>query len=301
MPTVTGAFSELLAPGIRKISFDEYKSRPAQYSQIAKMGKSSRAYEEDLEVVGLGAMPPKPEGSATVYTDPTQGGKKRWTHISYGLGFRVTREIMDDDLYNVMKKMPRQLGKSARVVREVRFFNMLNNAFTTEYGYQKFGANEALINTSHTLIGGGTLANRAAADADLGAASLEAAVLNFNTLTDEVGVPIVEIPKWLVVGPALEQTAVELLGGEFRPYTTDNTVNFLTKSRNLQIMVVNYLVDPDSWFVLSEDHDLQFIERTPMQMQNGDDFDSGDAKFKCFQRFSVGAGEWRGIYGSLGV
>lgn len=301
MPTTTGQFSQLLAPGLRKIFFQHLKERPPQYSKIANMLTSSRAYEEDLEMAGLGSMPQKPEGTSIVYQDPIQGGKKRYTHISFGLGFRVTTEMYEDDLYGPMKKMTKELGKAARNVREIRFFNVLNNAFTTEFGFPKNNVNEALISTSHTLIGGGTLSNRSATDADLGVAALEAAVLLFDNLTDENGIPMVMKPKWLIVPPATKQVATEILGSEFRPYTADNTVNAVIQNDSFTCEVVNYLTDPDSWFLLSDDHNLNFFERAAVRFQNGDDFDTGDAKFKAFQRFSVGASEWRGIFGSLGA
>jgi len=303
MPTTTGQFSQLLAPGLRKIFFQHLKERPPQYSQLFNMNSSSRAYEEDLEIAGLGTMPAKPEGNSITYQDPVQGGKKRYTHVSFGLGFRVTVEMYEDDLYGPMKRMTRELAKAGRNVREVRSFNVLNNGFTTEFGFPKFGANEALISTSHTLIGGGTLANRATTDADLGVAALEAAILLFDNLTDENGIPIVLKPRWVIVPPALKQVAREILGSEFRPYTADNTVNAVIQNDSLQDMVVNYLTDSDSWYVLADksEHDLNFFERAAVRFQNGDDFDTGDAKFKAFQRFSVGAGEWRGLFGSLGA
>jgi hypothetical protein len=101
----------------------------------------------------------------------------------------------------------------------------------------------------------------------------------------------------------LKQVAREILGSEFRPYTADNTVNAVIQNDSLQDMVVNYLTDSDSWYVLADksEHDLNFFERAAVRFQNGDDFDTGDAKFKAFQRFSVGAGEWRGLFGSLGA
>lgn len=303
MPTTTGQFAQLLAPGLRKIFFQHLKERPAQYSMIANMNTSSRAYEEDLEMAGLGIMPTKPEGTAITYQDPVQGGKRRYTHVSYGLGFRVTEEMYADDLYGPMKRMTRELAKGARNVREVTFFNVLNNGFTTEVGFPKFGTTESLFNTAHVLIGGGTLANRASTDADLGVAALEAAILLFDNLTDENGIPIVIKPKHLIVPPALKQVAREILGSEFRPYTANNEVNAVIQNDSLSDMVVNYLTDSDSWFLLADkdEHDLNFFEREPVRFQNGDDFDTGDAKFKAFQRFSVGHGEWRGTFGSLGA
>ena len=301
MPMVTGAFSQLLVPGLRRVFFQHLKERPTQYDKIFNTHTSSRAFEEDLEVAGLGTMPTKLEGTATIYQDAIQGGKKRYTHISFGLGFRVTIEMMEDDLYNVMRRMSRELAKAARNVREVRSFNVFNNAFTTEFGFQKFGNNEALIGT-HTLLGGGTFANRPATDADLGIASLEAAILNYDTLVDEQNMPALIMPKVVLVHPEFKQVARELLNSEFRPYTANNEINAIMQE-GLTWFMSQYLTDTDAWFLLADkaDHDLNFFERAAVRFQNGDDFDTGDAKFKAFQRFSVGAGEWRGVYGSTGA
>jgi hypothetical protein len=211
---------------------------------------------------------------------------------------------MDDDLYGPMKRMTKELAKSGRNIREVVSFNVFNNAFTStlQSGFPKLGNTEALITTSHTLIGGGTAANRPTTDADLGIASLEAAILHYDTLNDEVGMPIYIVPKLLLCHPENKQVARELLTSEFRPYTTNNEINAVMQE-GLTWMQSQYLTDTDAWFLLAakEDHDLKFFERTAIQFQNGDDFDTGDAKFKAFQRFSVGAGEWRGIYGTTGV
>lgn len=301
MPTNTGQFGELLAPGLRKIFFDSYRAKEAQYAKLANVITSERAYEEELEIFGIGTMPEKPEGTSTIYQDPGQGGKKRYTHISFGLGFRVTREMHDDDLYGQIKKMPNQLGKSARNIREIRFFNLLNNGFTTEFGFLKAGNQEALFNTAHTLLGGSTQANRSATDADVGIASLEAAILLFDNLVDEMGFPITVSPKYLVHAPSTKQIVRELLGSEFRPDTTNNAINALREDGLVGLMV-NYLSNTNSWFLFADkgEHDFKFVERTPIEFQNGDDFDTGDAKYKSFQRFSVGASEYRGSFGSIG-
>jgi phage major head subunit gpT-like protein len=302
MPNVTGAFSHLLAPGLRKVFFQHLDERSAEYSKIANMERSSRAWEEDLEVGGLGSMPVKPEGRGIVYQDFRQGGKKRYTHLTYGLGFRVTLEMMEDDLYGVMRKNTRELAKAARNAREVAFFNMLNNGFTVEYGFPKFGVKEPLIAVSHTKLGGGIGSNRATTDADLSPTSLEAAIISFEALKDEMDIPVVIKPRMLLVPPQLKMVAREILGSEFRPYTSNNEINAL-REEGLDYMVGHYLVDSDGWFLLAGkgDHDLNFFERQAVRFQNGDDFDTGDAKFKAFQRFSTGAGEWRGVYGSEGV
>lgn len=302
MPAVTGAFSHLLAPGLRKVFFQHLNERPEEFSKIFNMETSSRAYEEDLEIVGLGTMPVKPEGTGITYQDPSQGEKKRYTHVTYGYGYRVTMEMMEDDLYGVMKKMTKELAKGGRNVKEVTAFNLLNNGFTTTFGFPKSGANETLFNTAHTLLGGGTLANRPSTDADLGIASLEAAVITFHTWTDEKGIPVVIQPKIVLHHPDNIMTARELLGSQYRPYTGNNEVNAIMKE-GLEAFTSHYLTDADAWFLLAgkDDHDLKFFTRRSMAFQNGDDFDTGDAKFKAFQRFSVGVGEWRGVYGTTGA
>ena len=303
MATQTGQFGQLLAPGLRKIFFSHLKGKEKeqQWKQIANFVTSTRAYEEDLEIVGMGSMPQKPEGEGIVYQDPSQGEKVRYTHVTYGLGFRVTEEMHEDDLYGQIKKMPMQLTKAALNIREVVFFNLLNNGFTSVYGFPKFGTNETIFNTAHTLRGGGTQANRLAVDADLGIASLEAAVLLFDNLVDEMGFPITIKPRKLVHAPALKQIVRELLGSEFKPYTNANEINAV-KQDGFTPIQVNYLTNTNSWFLFAdnEDHDFKFIERRAITYQTGDDFDSGDMKNKATQRFSVGVGEYRGSFASQG-
>lgn len=302
MPHVTGAFSYLLAPGLRKVFFQHYKDREKEYTKVVKVLSSSRNYEEVLEVAGLPSMPPKVEGKGIVYQNFIQGGIKRFTWVTYGLGFRVTEEMMEDDLYNIMNRNGRALKKSAMNAVEVNVFNLYNNAFTTEYGFPKNGVNQALISTSHTLIGGGSAGNRPATDADISFGALEAAILHFNTLNDERGMPIDLEPAKLLFHPNDLFLVQELLGSDYKPFTGNNEINPL-KGRLTPIWS-RYLTDPDAWFVIAslddEDGPVMYWRRQ-LRFQNGDDFDSGDAKFKATQRFGYGCAEWRYLYGSTGA
>lgn len=301
MPASTGAFSSLLAPGLRKVFFMEYTDHKPEYQDIFYMTTSSRTYEEHLELAALGTMPPKNEGVSILYQDFIQGGVKRFTHVAYGLGFRVTEEMMEDDLYSVMTRNTKALKRSAMNAREVAAFNVINNSFTTEYGFPKNGTNEALVATSHTLIGGGTASNRPGTDVDISYAALEAAVLNYNTLVDERNMPIDIMPETLLFHPNDLFLVTELLESEYRPFTANNEVNPL-KSRFKPVWS-RYLTDTDAWWLLGEKSEEGLIGfmRRELRFQNGDDFDSGDAKFKATQRFSFGCSEWRYLYGSSGA
>lgn len=301
MPATTGAFSYLLAPGLRKVFFMHLQDRKKEYEQIFFMTTSKRAYEEHLELAALGTMPRKNEGESIIYQDFIQGGVKRFTHVAYGLGFRATEEAMEDDLYAVFTRNTKALKRSAMNAREVAAFNVLNNSFTTEYGFPKAGANEALVSTSHTLIGGGTASNRPATDVDISYAALEAAVLNYNTLVDERNMPVDIMPETLLFHPSDLFLVTELLESEYRPFTANNEVNPL-KSRFKPVWS-RYLTDSDAWWLLGEKSEEGLIGfmRRELRFQNGDDFDSGDAKFKATQRFSFGCSEWRYLYGSTGA
>lgn len=300
----SGQGSRLLAPGIRNVIFQAYREKATVYDKIFNVKTSKRAYEEDLEFVGLGIMTEQPEGESVTYTTPTQGELKRYTHVSFGGAFRITRQMKDDDLYGIVNgragKMARELGKGARAIRETRAANVFNNGFTVADGFPKNGTQETLFNTAHTQLMGPSVSNRGAVD--LSQAALEAAIIAFRKLTDENGIPIVVMPEQLIVPPELIMVARELLGSEYRPYEANNTIN-PTRADRLSMQDWNYLTDTDAWFVAAAkgDHDLNFIVRTDLEYEYSDDFDTGDMKNKAFQRFSVGHGDWRGVYGSPGV
>jgi len=156
---VRGAFSNLLAPGFRKIVFESYKQRETEGNKLVNMGSSGRAYEEDFPIAGFGTLLTKPEGGSVTYQDAIQGTAKRYTWTTYGLGFRITQEMMDDDLYGIMgNKMSRALGRSARNNFEVVAHAPYNNAFNTAFA--GFVSGESLCSTAHANIRGGTQANR---------------------------------------------------------------------------------------------------------------------------------------------
>jgi phage major head subunit gpT-like protein len=301
MPATTGAFSHLLAPGVRNTFFMYKKDAPTEYEKIFLVDKSNKNYEENLEIAALGVMPQKQQGSPILYQEMIQGGIKKFIHATYGLGFRATEEVMEDDLYGVIKKNAKALKRSALVAREVVSFGVLNRAFTTEYGFPKNGVNEALISTAHTLLGGGTGANRPSTDLDISQAALEAALIAFNLYVDDRSMPIEVEPKYILTHPSQQFLVQELLTSDHRPYTANNEVNVLKGM--LTAMTSRYLDDADAWFVLSDKNEdgLVFFERRALTLQNGDDFDTGDAKFKATQRFSAGCSEWRNLYGSTGV
>lgn len=299
MATDTGAFSNLLVVGLRKIYFEKHAIIPDEYSQIFNIDSSTKSYEEDLPVSGLGIAVEKPEGESITYVEPVEGDKKRYTNVSYGLGFRVTHEMYADDQYRIMQKMAKGLAQSMKQRVENIAWAVLNNAFSVTYP----GADALeLCSDVHPLLGGGTHANEPSTDADLALASLQAGVQAFDDVVDDNGFPILIKPTKLVIPSALRFTAAELIGSTLKPYTGDNEINAL-RDADLKYFVGHYLTDTDAWFLVGEKgvHDLNFFWREKPKFDNDDDFDTGDAKFKSFMRIVAGHTDWRGVYGSQGA
>jgi hypothetical protein len=299
MTMVRGAFSNVLVPGFRKIVFESYKEKPTEASRWINMNTSKRAYEEDFNMAGFGTMPTKPEAASIVYQDALQGAVKRYVWNTYGLGFRITQELMEDDLYGIFgNKMSKALGRSARNNFEVIAASPLNNAFDSNF--TGFAAGEALVSTTHTSLRGGVQGNRPVGDADLGLLAVQAGLENFHAMTDESGLPIMYTPKYLMFSIGDYWIANQILKSQYLPGTALNDINQVANEGILP-MLTHYLTDPDAWFLLADNHDINYFDRRPPTFSNTDDFDTGDAKFKLTRRNGAGFGDWRGVYGSTGV
>lgn len=298
MTMFRGGFSNLLAPGYRKVVFETYKERPIEGTKLVNMNTSKRAYEEDFMLAGFGTLQPKVEGGPIVYQDIKQGTPKRYVWTTYALGFRITQEMMDDDLYAIMgNKLAKALGRSARNNAEVVMASVFNNAFNTSYS--GFTSGESLLG-AHTTLRGASVRNSPATAADLSLPALQAALENFHGLTDESGLPAMFIPKTLVFSVGDYWTAHQILKSQFLPGGSLNDINQVA-NEGIMPFLSHYMTDPDAWYLLADNNDINYFERRPFTFANTDDFETGDAKFKGTRRNGAGWGDWRGVYGSQGA
>lgn len=298
MVMIRGAFSNLLAPGFRKVVFETYKEKATEGDRWINMSTSSKAYEEDFPIAGFGTLLQKSEGGPVAYQDAVQGAVKRYLWTTYGLGFRISPEMMEDDLYGIMgAKMSKALGRSARNNFEVVAASPLNNAFDTSFN--GFVAGEALCSAAHALLRGGTVANKPA-DTDISLPALQAAVEHFHGLVDESGLPVMFLPKNVIYATGDHWIVNQILKTTQLPGGNQNDINQLSRE-GLTPFLYHFLTDPDSWFVTADNHDVNYFDRRKPTMTNTDDFETGDAKYKLTRRNGAGFGDWRGIYGSPGV
>lgn len=297
--TSTGSAARLLDPGFRFIFFRFLAEHDMEYSSVFNIMSSERAYEEDIVYAGLGAVPEKSEGSNVLYDDPIQGNVVRYTHIEYGLGFRVTEIMLEDDLYGVMNKVVQCLARSARHTIETIAWDVVNLAFDNTRPGQD---GVSLCHTAHPLIGGGTQANRPTVDGDLNGSNVQLAMDQFERMVDHRGLPIALMAKRILIPPELKWKARVTLNSAWVPGSTNNDVNAL-QDEGLTYDVSHFLVSTSAWFILASqgEHDLRFYKRRGVRFRSADDFDSGDSKHKVDFRCCAGFTSFYGTWGTSGA
>lgn len=298
----TASFSKALWPGINSWYGQAYSEYPEEWTQLFAQESSSRAYEEDVGVSGYGYAVEKNEGASISYDEEKQAFTTRYVHVVFGLGFVITREIFEDDQYDVVgKKRARGLAFSMRQTKETVAANVYNRAFNSSY---TGGDGVELCSTAHVNFAGGTWSNELTTAADLSEASLEQAMIDIADFQNDRGLKIAVQPQCLVVPSALQFEAERLLTTPGRVGTADNDVNALRQMGKLPggYKVNHYLTDADAWFIRTNCQDsLKAFSRRAMQFGLDNDFDTENAKFKATERYSFGWTDPRGIYGSPGA
>lgn len=298
--TVTRAqFQILLEPKLRNIWNQSWPPRPLEYPRFTNVTSSRKAQETDFKMTGLGSMVNKAEGTDVSYGDPIPGGTKVYTHTANALGYKITQEMQRHELYGQIAKLETSLMRSAVDRQETDAASILNNGFSTSFA--GFVSSEALFSTSHARLDGGTAqSNRPSTDISLGVTALQNGLIQFHLMLDDRGRPFLSVPRLLIIHPNDLMTARELLGSDYKPGTANNEINALRED-NLQYMVSHYVTDTNAWFLLGDNHDLNFIWDLRPQVDMDEDFDSKDIKRTLVQAYSEGYGEWRGSYGSSGT
>ena len=294
-----------LEPGLNSLFGMSYDSYSREYEQIFAIEDSQRAFEEEVLVTGFGGAPVKTEGQGVQFDNASESYTARYTHDTIALAFSLTEEAVEDNLYDSLgKRYVKALARSMANTKEVKGADVLNNAFSASFAG---GDGKALIATDHPLAGGGTAANRATTMADLNETSLEDALIDISTFTDDRGLTISVQATKLVVPPQLVFVADRILESTLRVGTADNDINAI---RNTGVLpggytVNHYLTDPDAFFLLTTvtemGEGLKMFQRTAMETSMEPDFSTGNLRYKARERYSFGFSDWRGIYGSQGA
>jgi len=288
-----------------------YMDEPSQYDKIAKIETFpvGKTYTE-AEISGLGQLRALGEGEAITFDSPSEGHKKSISTVKFGLGFQVTDDMGEDELFSMSKKMAGSLSKSAAYCREQNFFNLFNNGFATELGWD---GNPIFYATHSAMKSGDTINNLGSAD--LSDTSLKAAFEYFDNLVDESGLPIYATPNMLLIPNASRYLANDLLKATGRVWdaapgiTSANSekhnLNSLNPGMNVvpdwNYMTSRYITDSDSWFLLSDQADFRFLWKKKPAVSSSDDFATDNKMFKLVMRFSAACFDYKGAYGSPGA
>ena len=299
----SSSFAKLLWPGLNAIYGKEYNDYAVEWDKLFEKNTSDKAYEEDLGLSSFGLAVVKPEGSPISYDTERQGFTSRYNHVVYALGFIVTREIYEDDLYGkVGAQKAKALARSLRQTKEIVAANVYNRAFTAGY---VGGDGQVLLSTGHLNVAGGTFSNKIATDADLSEAALEQAVIDIAGFRDDRGLLIAAKPEKLVIPYQLQFEAKRILNADGRVGTDLNDPNVLKQSSIFNQVIVNHYLNStgnDDWFILTNvKGGLKYFERRGDQFEMDNDFDTENAKFKATARYSFGWSDPRAIYGSQGA
>jgi len=272
-----------LLPGLNALFGLEYKQYGEEHKEIYETETSERSFEEETKLSGFSAAPVKAEGAAIAYDNAQEAWTARYSHETIALGFSITEEAVEDNLYDSLsKRYTKALARAMAYTKQVKAASVLNNGFSSNY---VGGDGKALFAADHPLVSGGSNSNRLTAS-DLNETSLEAAVIQIAGWTDERGLLIAAKPRKLIVPPALMFTAKRLLAMGSIP--EGYTVN-------------HFLTDTNAWFLTTDvPNGMKHFVRTPLQNSMDGDFDTGNVRYKSRERYSFGWSDPLGMFGSPG-
>ena len=290
-----------LLPGLNALFGLEYKRYGEEHKEIYETEASERSFEEETKLSGFSAAPVKNEGGAISYDNAQEAFTARYSHETIALGFSITEEAIEDNLYDSLSaRYTKALARAMSYTKQVKAASVLNNGFSSSY---LGGDGVALFSTAHPLVSGGTNSNTAATPVDLNETSLEAATIQIAAWTDERGLLIAAKPRKLVIPPSLMFVATRLLETNLRVGTNNNDINALKNNGTIPegYTVNHFLTDVNAWFLLTDvPNGMKMFERTPLQNSMDGDFDTGNVRYKSRERYSFGWSDPLGAFGSSG-
>lgn len=297
----TGNIAKLLWPGLNARWGANYTEYPKEYTDLVDVFSSDLPYEEDQEVTGFGLAPIKAQGQAIPYDTMQQGVTTRYTHVAYGLGFIITHEaLMDNQYEKVGMQRTGSLAFSMRQTKENVVANMYNRAFNSSY---TFGDGVQLLSTAHPTLSGNQN-NTLAVAADMSEASLEDMVIQIGQAVNARGMRISLQAKSLIVPINLQFEAARILKSVGQNDTANNAINALRSMGMFTdgVKVNHYLTDTDAFFIRTNAPEgLKLFQREEATFAQDGDFDTSNLKYKAYERYAVGASDFRSLYGSPGA
>ena len=290
-----------LLPGLNALFGLEYARYGEEHKELYETESSERSFEEETKLSGFSAAPVKSEGAQIAYDNAQEAFTARYSHETIALGFSITEEAIEDNLYDSLSaRYTKALARAMAYTKQVKGASVLNNGFSSSY---LGGDGVALFSAVHPTVNGGTNANTPTTQVDLNETSLEAAVIQIAAWTDERGLLIAAKPRKLIVPPALMFVATRLLETNLRVGTNNNDVSAIVNNGTIPegYSVNHFLTDVNAWFLITDvPNGLKHFVRTPLQNSMDGDFDTGNVRYKSRERYSFGWSDPLGVWGTSG-
>jgi hypothetical protein len=293
-----------LLPGLNALFGMEYSTYGEEHKEIYESETSERSFEEETKLSGFSAAPVKNEGSAIAYDNAQEAWTTRYNHETIALGFSITEEAIEDNLYDSLSaRYTKALARAMAYTKQVKAAAVLNNGFTNSSQYYG-GDGVPLFSASHPLVSGGVNSNVPSVMTDLNETALENAVIQIAAWTDERSLLIAAKPRKLIVPPSLQFVATRLLETSLRVGTNDNDVNALKNNGSIPegYTINHFLTDTNAWFLTTDvPNGMKHFVRTPLATSMDGDFDTGNVRYKARERYSFGWSDPLGMFGSSGT
>ena len=292
-----------LLPGLNALFGLEYQQYEDEAGEIYETESSDRAFEEEVKLAGFGAAPVKSEGSSISYDTAQENFTARYTHETVAMGFAITEEAVEDNLYDsVSARYTKALARAMAHTKQVKAAFPLNNAYVSA----NFTAGDGVqlcSDSGHLTIDGVAIPNALTTPSDLNETSLEQAVIDIAAYTDARGLLIAARPRKLIVAPYNQFVATRILDTELRPGTADNDINAMRTNGTIPdgYRVNHFLTTTNKkhWFVMTDvPNGMKHFTRTALQTGMDGDFDTGNVRYKARERYSFGVSDYLGIFGS---
>ena len=292
-----------LLPGLNALFGLEYKRYGEEHKELYETEKSERSFEEETKLSGFSAAPVKSEGAQIAYDNAQEAFTARYSHETIALGFSITEEAIEDNLYDSLSaRYTKALARAMSYTKQVKAASVLNNGFTNSTQYYG-GDGVPLFSASHPLVSGGTNSNIASTPVDLNETSLESACIQVAAWTDERGLLIAAKVRKMIIPPALMFVATRLLETNLRVGTNNNDISAIVNNGSVPegYSVNHFLTDTNAWFLLTDvPNGLKHFERMPLETKMDGDFDTGNVRYKARERYSFGWSDPLAAWGSAG-
>ncbi|NQZ74760.1 MAG: hypothetical protein HRT61_01405 [Ekhidna sp.] len=304
-------FKNQLVPGLDAVLNQNYAAIPEDHSKMFELRTSTKRDEEILMTGGFGEAFTKEEGQAIRMDGHIELYKARFSFPTVALGFAVTEEAMEDDLYENNSQIRAQgLGRAMAQTKQTRAANVYNLAFSTD---QTGPQGKPMIASDHpTMAGAGTPFSNLLTG-ELSETALQSARIRITRQKDDRGNFTGARPTQLIIPTGLYYKTHEILKSDLSTTPIQNVAGTENVSNSNVTNVLgqeglfnnvtecNRLLDDSAWFIRTDIPNGP-IMYTRTALQTRDDFDPSRGTFAYFARERYGFG-WvdpRAIYGSQG-